>query len=177
TGVDPCAILAARRKAQKRHAREIKAANKLRKKAILKLVNSSTNDVEASVKHEIANDELPVNGKFASADAGVQDRSPDEHERFVEPKTNIYSLILDFTPVNFVDSVGAKTLKSIIKEYKEVGVCVCIASCSGPVMNELTRLNFFDNTVTRELLFHSIHDAVLACQVKDGSASQTDFDL
>ncbi|XP_026696926.1 prestin [Athene cunicularia] len=177
TGVDPCAVLAARRKAQKRHTREIKAANELRKKAVLKLVNSSTNDVEASVKHEIANDELPVNGKFASADASVQDKSPDEHEHFVEPKPNIHSLILDFTPVNFVDSVGAKTLKSIIKEYKEVGVCVCIASCSGPVMNELTRLKFFDNTVTRELLFHSIHDAVLACQVKDRSASQTNFDL
>ncbi|KAM6304225.1 prestin isoform 5-T5 [Podargus strigoides] len=177
TGVDPCAILAARRKAQKRHAREIKKANELRKKAVLKLVNSSTNDVEASVKHEIANEELPVNGKFGSADASVQDVSPDEREHFVEPKANIHSLILDFTPVNFVDSVGAKTLKSIIKEYKEVGVCVCIASCSGPVMNELTRLNFFDNTVTRELLFHSIHDAVLACQEKDRSASQAAFDL
>lgn len=44
-------------------------------------------------------------------------------------------------------------------------------------MNELTRLNFFDNTVTRELLFHSIHDAVLACQVKQRSASQTASDL
>ncbi|NXP63138.1 S26A5 protein, partial [Chloropsis cyanopogon] len=172
TGVDPGALLKARRKAQKRHAREIKAANERRKKAVLKLVSSATNDVEASVKHEIASDDLPVNGKFA--DSSVQDRSPDEHEHFVEPKTNIHSLILDFTPVNFVDSVGAKTLKSIIKEYKEVGVRVCIASCS-PVMNELTRLNFFDKSVTRELLFHSIHDAVLACQ--DGSAAQADSGL
>uniref|UniRef100_A0A8C3JF80 Solute carrier family 26 member 5 n=1 Tax=Calidris pygmaea TaxID=425635 RepID=A0A8C3JF80_9CHAR len=167
TGVDPCAVLAARRKAQKRHGREIKKANALRKQA--------SNDVEASVKHEIANDELPVNGRFA--EASVQDMSPDEQERFVEPKPNIHSLILDFTPVNFVDSVGAKTLKSIIKEYKEVGVRVCIASCSAPVMNELTRLSFFDNTVTREWLFHSIHDAVLACQVKARSGSQADSDL
>lgn len=175
TGVDPGALLKARRKAQKRHAREIKAANEHRKKAVLKLVSPSTNDVEASVKHEIASDDLPVNGKLE--DSSVQDMSPDEHEHFVEPKSSIHSLILDFTPVNFVDSVGAKTLKSIIKEYKEVGVCVCIASCSGPVMNELTRLNFFDKSVTRELLFHSIHDAVLACQVKDGSAAQADFHL
>lgn len=43
TGVDPCAILAARRKAQKKHAREIKKANKVKKKAVLKLVNSSVN--------------------------------------------------------------------------------------------------------------------------------------
>lgn len=41
--MDPCAVLAARRKAQKRHAREIKKANALRKKAVLKLVNSSVN--------------------------------------------------------------------------------------------------------------------------------------
>uniref|UniRef100_A0A8C4J5J3 Solute carrier family 26 member 5 n=1 Tax=Dromaius novaehollandiae TaxID=8790 RepID=A0A8C4J5J3_DRONO len=138
---------------------------------------SQTNDVEAGVKHEIANEELPVNGQFTSVDDSVQDRSPDELEYFMEPKTNVHSLILDFTPVNFVDSVGAKTLKSIIKEYKEVGVCVYIAGCSGPVMNELTRLNFFENTVTRDLLFHSIHDAVLACHVKDSSASQTASDL
>uniref|UniRef100_A0A8B9PHI9 Solute carrier family 26 member 5 n=1 Tax=Apteryx owenii TaxID=8824 RepID=A0A8B9PHI9_APTOW len=177
TGVDPCVILAARKKAQKRHARAIKKANEPKKKAVLKLVSSTTNDVEAGVKHEIANDELPVNGKFTSVDDSVQDRSPDELEYFVEPKTNVHSLILDFTPVNFVDSVGAKTLKSIIKEYKEVGVCVYIAGCNGPVMNELTRLNFFENTVTRDLLFHSIHDAVLACHVKDASASQTALDL
>jgi len=73
--------------------------------------------VEASVKHEIANDDLTVNGKFASADAGVQDMSLDECKHFVEAKTNIHSLILDFTPVNFVDSVGAKTLKSVSRAF------------------------------------------------------------
>uniref|UniRef100_A0A8C9LC68 STAS domain-containing protein n=1 Tax=Pavo cristatus TaxID=9049 RepID=A0A8C9LC68_PAVCR len=151
--------LAARRKAQKKHAREVKKANK-------------TNDVEASVKHEIANDGLPVNGKFAFVDAAVQDGSPDELEHFVEPKTNIHSLILDFTPVNFVDSVGAKRGgEGCGEEY-----CCFPSLPSGPVMNELTRLNFFDNTVTRELLFHSIHDAVLACRGKDRSASQTALD-
>lgn len=46
-----------------------------------------------------------------------------------------------------------------------------------PVTNQLTRLNFFDKNITRELLFHSIHDAVLACQVKHGSATQADSNL
>lgn len=67
---------------------------------------SQSNDVEGNIKHEIANDELPVNGK-----------SLDELEHFVEPETNIHSLILDFTPVNFVDSVGAKTLKSVSRAF------------------------------------------------------------
>lgn len=93
-----------------RTGEEISSAKALAVTSLL----SQTNDVEASVKHEIANDdELPVNGKFGSADAGVQDVSPDEHQHFVEPKANIRFLVLDFTPVNFVDSVGAKTLKSV----------------------------------------------------------------
>lgn len=76
---------------------------------------SQTNDVEAGVKHEIAGDDLPVNGKFA--DSSEHDMSPDEHEHFVEPKSDIHSLILDFTPVNFVDSVGAKALKSVSRVF------------------------------------------------------------
>lgn len=56
-----------------------------------------------------------MNGKFA--DSTVQDMSHDEHEHFVEPKANIHSLILDFTPVNFVDSVGAKTLKTVSRLF------------------------------------------------------------
>uniref|UniRef100_A0A8C3ULP9 Solute carrier family 26 member 5 n=1 Tax=Catharus ustulatus TaxID=91951 RepID=A0A8C3ULP9_CATUS len=161
TGVNPSIILAARRKALKR---AVPSANPGMK-----------NDVEATAKHEIASDDLPVNGKFA--ESSVQDMPLDEHEHFVLPKANIHSLILDFTPVNFVDSVGAKTLKSIIQKFNEVGVFVCIAGCSDPVTNELTRLNFFDKSITRELLFHSIHDAVLACQMKHGSAAQADSNL
>ncbi|KYO38654.1 prestin [Alligator mississippiensis] len=168
TGVDPCAILAARKKAQKRHAREMKQADEFKKKAVLKL----TSDVETSVKHEIANDELPLNGKFASADANAQDTSPDELEHFMEPMGKVHSLILDFTPVNFVDSVGAKTLKSVIKEYEEIGVGVYISGCSGPVVDDLTRLKFFEKSITRDLLFHSVHDAVLTCQLKAVSVSQ-----
>lgn len=44
-------------------------------------------------------------------------------------------------------------------------------------MSQLTRLNFFNENVTRELLFHSVHDAVLACQVKDGSAARADSNI
>lgn len=170
TGVDPCAILAAKKKAQKRHAKELKQTNEHRKKTVLKL----TNDMETSVKHEVLNDELPLNGK--SADANAQGTSPDELEHFMEPMTNVHCIILDFTPVNFVDSVGAKKLKSVIKEYEEVGVCLCIAGCSGPVVDDLTRLNFFEKS-TRNLLFHTVHDAVLSCQLKIVSVPQTASDI
>lgn len=70
--------------------------------------------------------------------------------------------------------LGCRCLPSLLSVCTDAMFGFCFV---GPVMNELTRLNFFDKSVTRELLFHSIHDAVLACQVKDGSAAQAHSDL
>lgn len=39
-------------------------------------------------------------------------------------------------------------------------------------MNDLTRNNFFENPALKELLFHSIHDAVLGSQVREAMAEQ-----
>uniref|UniRef100_A0A8D0GXY2 Solute carrier family 26 member 5 n=1 Tax=Sphenodon punctatus TaxID=8508 RepID=A0A8D0GXY2_SPHPU len=171
TGIDPCAILIAKKKSKKRHVKELKYMNGRKKKAVLRLV-SATNDVEASLKHEVVNNDLPINGKFSPVDASTQDTSPDL-EQFLEPVKNVHSIILEFTPVNFIDSVGVKTLKSVIKEYEEISVCVhlCI-SFTGPVVDDLTRLNFFEKAAMTDLLCHNIHDAVLTCQLK----ARTSFD-
>uniref|UniRef100_A0A8C6XUZ3 Solute carrier family 26 member 5 n=1 Tax=Naja naja TaxID=35670 RepID=A0A8C6XUZ3_NAJNA len=88
TGVDPRQILAAKKKAQKRHAKELKRLNEQQKKAVLKMV-------------------------ILSGEATPQDSSPAELEHFMLPGSNVHSIILDFSPVNFVDSVGAKALQSV----------------------------------------------------------------
>ncbi|XP_075455761.1 prestin isoform X1 [Ascaphus truei] len=171
TGIDPGAILIAKKKAQKRHAREMKKAHKSEKRAVLKL----TNDVEMAVKHELMNDDpaagLSANGKNGSADGNLHDSPSEELEYFMTPLTNIHSIILDFTPVNFVDSVGVKTLKSVIKEYKEIGVDILLSGCNGVVVKDLTRLNFFDKSTTRDFVFNSIHDAVIYCRFKASSSA------
>lgn len=59
------------------------------------------------------NDELSLNGKFSAAEATTQDLPLDGLEHFVKSMTNVHSIILDFSPVNFVDSVGVKALKSV----------------------------------------------------------------
>ncbi|KAM4749658.1 prestin [Rhinophrynus dorsalis] len=173
TGIDPAAILIAKKKAQKRHAREMKKANKTEKRAVLKL----TNDVEMAVKHELMNDEpikdLSANGKNGLSDRNLHDTPSEELEYFMTPVINIHTIILDFTPVNFIDSVGAKTLKSVIKEYKEVGVEILLSGCNGLVVKDLTRLNFFDKSTKRDFLFHSIHDAIIHCKFKAFSSALT----
>ena len=39
-------------------------------------------------------------------------------------------------------------------------------------MDDLTRNRFFENPALRELLFHSIHDAVLGSQVREAMAER-----
>ncbi|OCT87275.1 prestin [Xenopus laevis] len=173
TGIDPAAILIAKRKAQKRHAREMKKAKKKEKRAVLKL----TNDVEMAVKHELMNDDpiidVAANGKNGLSERNLHDTPSDELEYFMSPVISVHYIILDFTPVNFVDSVGVKTLKSIIKDYKEIGVTILVSGCSGLVVKDLTRLNFFDASNKRDILFHSIHDAVVHCKQKASSLALT----
>ncbi|XP_058046550.1 prestin isoform X1 [Ahaetulla prasina] len=167
TGVDPRKILAAKKKAQKRHAKELKRLDEQQKKAVLKL----TNDVDHSMKHEVMQDEVSLNGKFSAAEATPQDVSPGELDHFMTSGSNIHSIILDFSPVNFVDSVGAKALQSIIKEYEEIGVSVYITACNGSVMDNLTRLHFFEKASLRDLFFPTVHDAVLTSQLRGFSST------
>ncbi|XP_072257811.1 prestin isoform X1 [Pyxicephalus adspersus] len=144
TGIDPSAILIAKKKAQKRHAKELKKSNKSEKRAVLKL----TNDVEMAVKHELMNDEATTdysgNVTNGSADGNLHNSPSEELHYFMSPVINVNTIVLDFTPVNFVDSVGVKALKTIIKEYKEIGVDILLSGCNGLVVQDLNRLNFFD---------------------------------
>lgn len=42
--------------------------------------------------------------------------SESEEDFFLQRLTPIHTIILDFTPVNFIDSVGAKTIKSVSQQ-------------------------------------------------------------
>ncbi|KAM3832453.1 prestin isoform 2-T2 [Vipera latastei] len=167
TGVDPGKILAAKKKARKRHDKELKRLDEQQKKAILKLAK----DMERGMKHEVLQNEVSLNGKFSAAEATPENVSPEEMEHFMMLGSHVHSIILDFSPVNFVDSVGAKALHSIIKEYEEIGVSVCITACNSSVMDNLTRLHFFEKAALWDLFFPSVHDAVLASQAMGFSST------
>ncbi|MGH0127858.1 UNVERIFIED_CONTAM: hypothetical protein FKN15_032527 [Acipenser sinensis] len=165
TGVDPVALLAAKKKSQKKREKaknQTKTTNNKRN-SVVKL----TNDQEMGVKHELMDGEthtdLVRNGQFAAANG---DGDCEQSLRFLDRLTGVHSIILDFTPVTFIDSVGAKALKSIMKEYDEIGVTVIVGACSRAVMEDLSKLDFFEGSITRDLVFPSVHDAVLYCQSK-----------
>uniref|UniRef100_A0A3B3ZKV7 STAS domain-containing protein n=1 Tax=Periophthalmus magnuspinnatus TaxID=409849 RepID=A0A3B3ZKV7_9GOBI len=74
------------------------------------------------------------------------------------------AIILDLSPVNFLDTVAVKTLKNIKKDYGEIGIDVVLTGCQSGVVHNLETGGFFNEKVTKCCVFSSIHDAVLHCQ-------------
>ncbi|XP_072223130.1 solute carrier family 26 member 6 [Leuresthes tenuis] len=74
------------------------------------------------------------------------------------------AIVLDLSPVNFLDTVGVKTLRSILRDYGEIGIEVVLTGCQTGVVDNLQRGGFFNDKVTKSCLFTTVHDAVLHCQ-------------
>uniref|UniRef100_A0A3Q2PSD7 Solute carrier family 26 member 6 n=1 Tax=Fundulus heteroclitus TaxID=8078 RepID=A0A3Q2PSD7_FUNHE len=81
-----------------------------------------------------------------------------------DPDTSLpRAIILDLSPVNFLDTVGVKTIKSIRRDYGEIDIEVVLACCQSGVVENLLAGGFFNDKVTKSCLFDTIHDAVLYC--------------
>ncbi|TRY60887.1 hypothetical protein DNTS_035152, partial [Danionella cerebrum] len=83
-------------------------------------------------------------------------------------RCNTHSIILDFSPVSFIDTVTLKTLKNIYQDFSKVDVNVYIAGCQVCVVQQLERGGFFSESFSKKQLFPSIHDAVLHCLSTSG---------
>lgn len=170
TGIDPTQLLAERKSKQKQNKAKTKNDQKKNSKdssspkkrnAVVKL------DMELGVAHEVLDEaekqvELHGNGQLPEAQA----ESDSEKVCFLQPLCAVHSIILDFTPVNFVDSVGIKAIKAVIKEYAAVDVRVVLAGCNRTLLSDLRNMQFFSGPVTTDIIFPTIHDAVLYCQHK-----------
>ncbi|XP_078500468.1 testis anion transporter 1 [Lissotriton helveticus] len=75
--------------------------------------------------------------------------------------SKFHTIVLDFSMVQFIDSVAVRLLSEIWYMFKEYGITLLIASCPSSVMADLERNHFFDNENTKAAVFISVHDAVL----------------
>ncbi|XP_034721259.1 prestin [Etheostoma cragini] len=158
TGVNPERLQAAR-KAQKKRAGKANG----NPSGPLKVTCAE----ERGVTHEVLSYE---NAEKEQGNGQLGDRHGEEAV-FLEPLGAVHSIILDWTPASFIDSVGAKAVKQVVKEYAAVDVRVVIASCSRTLLSELDTLQFFTGVLTPEMVFPTVHDAVLRCQHSAGSLS------
>ncbi|KAJ8265905.1 hypothetical protein COCON_G00150040 [Conger conger] len=87
-----------------------------------------------------------------------------------------HAIILDLTPVNFLDTVGVKTLCNIRRDYGEVGIDVFLSGCQDCVVENLESGGFFSEKMTKATIFSTVHDAVLHCQRDTSTENTQDID-
>ncbi|XP_010118172.1 PREDICTED: solute carrier family 26 member 6, partial [Chlamydotis macqueenii] len=63
------------------------------------------------------------------------------------PQPGFHALVLDFSPISFVDTVSIKILKNIFRDFQEIEVDVFVAGCPVPVLAQLERGNFFSSSI------------------------------
>ncbi|XP_071331340.1 solute carrier family 26 member 6 [Trachinotus anak] len=145
SGVDITKILSAKKKLEaKRKRHEKKNAKKARKEA--KRNTEDTREEPEEVREEEEED-IAVIEVDAERDPSL-------------PRV----IILDLSPVNFLDTVGVKTLRNIRRDYGETGIEVVLTGCQTGVVDNLQTGGFFNDKVTKSCLFSTIHDAVLHFQ-------------
>ncbi|XP_068566476.1 solute carrier family 26 member 6 [Cebidichthys violaceus] len=72
-----------------------------------------------------------------------------------------HSVVLDVSTTSYVDTVAAKTLKNIFRDFREIDVDVYLAGCQVCVVEQLETAGFFSESLPKSWLFVSVHDAVL----------------
>lgn len=161
TGVSPADLQAVR----KAHKKQREKANGNHDSPLKMCAKQGEVTHEVLSYNHVAEEER--NGQLGETNS----QSDSEGAVFLEPLSAVHSIILDWTSASFIDSVGAKAIKQVIKEYAAVDVRVVIAGCSRNLLSELDTLQFFTGDVTPEMVFPTVHDAVLHCQHSKPSPS------
>ncbi|XP_014068065.2 sulfate transporter isoform X1 [Salmo salar] len=85
---------------------------------------------------------------------------------FLPNQVNFHSVVIDCSPVLFLDTAGVNALKEVYKDYKENGVQVFLAQCNTSVLESLNRGSYYPDKGMgeKERVFFTISDAVLYAQ-------------
>ncbi|KAH0630150.1 hypothetical protein JD844_012824 [Phrynosoma platyrhinos] len=145
-GFDVEHLIKKKKKALKKKQNKDKKEEKKMKKiasVIKKTHDSGTNnlafiDIDVEAKSQEPGGDTTVNGPNGT----VKDWRSQNHNQQEScyqfglkalglEKPPFHSIILDFSPVNFVDTVCIKTLKNIFRDFQEIEVDVFLVGCNG----------------------------------------------
>uniref|UniRef100_A0A8C1V927 Solute carrier family 26 member 6 n=1 Tax=Cyprinus carpio TaxID=7962 RepID=A0A8C1V927_CYPCA len=115
-------------------------------------------DTDESGEEAEANGDVHKLSVKEPKDVGAVEVGPDPDTDTTLPQ----AIILDLSPVNFLDTVGVKTLRNV----RHNPYCV---------VESMEKGDFFNEKVTKSILFSSVHDAVLYCQ--QGNSEEVQYIL
>ncbi|XP_076202476.1 solute carrier family 26 member 6 isoform X2 [Aptenodytes patagonicus] len=135
-----------------------------KKKALKKLKKQQKKaEKEKAKRQKDAEDRVNGPGVAVIELSGAEDSTPPEPtlRTLGLPQPGFHAIILDFSPVNFVDTVSIKILKNIFRDFREIEVDVFVAGCPVAVLTQLERGNFFSSAITKHCFFPSVHAAMI----------------
>ena len=100
---------------------------------------------------------LPDENKVASIE-----NKCDNHEikLLIEPTNKIRFIIIDFSCINYIDSVAVRVLNNIYSSLEKCKISMLIAAPNSKVRRAF-EISKFINEDLNELMFVTVHDAVL----------------
>ncbi|KAF9676776.1 hypothetical protein SADUNF_Sadunf08G0038200 [Salix dunnii] len=84
----------------------------------------------------------------------------------------IYFVILEMSPITYIDSSAVQALKELQQEYKSRNIQICISNPNRDVLLTLTKAGVVE-LIGKEWYFVRVHDAVQVCLQRVLSLSQT----
>uniref|UniRef100_G1K940 Solute carrier family 26 member 6 n=1 Tax=Anolis carolinensis TaxID=28377 RepID=G1K940_ANOCA len=171
-GIDVEHLIEKKKKALKKKHNKDKKEEKKAKKIASKtkethdssISNLAFVDIDMEAKSQEPRGDTTANGPSGSVDDQKyqnlkQPQSSDQPGLMALglEKPPFHSIILDFSPVNFVDTVSIKTLKNVRAYIKQTATQEIL---SDSVISQLERGNFFSQNITKHHLFASLHHAV-----------------
>uniref|UniRef100_A0A8B9BV17 Solute carrier family 26 member 6 n=1 Tax=Anser brachyrhynchus TaxID=132585 RepID=A0A8B9BV17_9AVES len=161
SGINVDRLIAKKKKVLRKLKKQQKKAEK--EKAKRKKGATSTRMVKPRLPPSLQATEAECNGPGVAVIelSGEESSAPAEPtlRSLGLPQPDFHAVILDFSSLNFVDTVSIKIVKNIFRDFREIEVDVFVASSS--VLAQLERGNFFSSTITKQCFFPSVHDAVL----------------
>ncbi|XP_006882752.1 PREDICTED: pendrin [Elephantulus edwardii] len=143
----------------------LKKIQKLIKKGQLRATkNGIISDAAASNSAFEADDDIedPEELDIPTREIEIQvDWNSDLPVKVNVPKVPIHSLVLDCGAVSFLDVVGVRSLRMIVKEFQRIGVNVYFSSLQDHLIQKLEQCGFFDENIRKDIFFLTVHDAVL----------------
>ncbi|CAF0940342.1 unnamed protein product [Rotaria sp. Silwood1] len=112
--------------------------------------DNTTNTNETVVQESVEIDESKI----------IEEKNQKIEETRKKYRPNFDHIIIDCSPVNYMDMMGIKTLIQIFKDFKEIGVTVLLCQVRPTVYRQLKRMSYMD-VAGRETIHVTINDAVL----------------
>ncbi|CAH2277250.1 sulfate transporter [Pelobates cultripes] len=70
-----------------------------------------------------------------------------------------HTLVIDCSVIQFIDTAGVNTLKEVLNDYKNIGICVLLAQCNISVRKSLRNGDYFKREESC-MVFYSVQQAV-----------------